>query len=37
VIVTDVHTWKAAEVKELATYLAAPSPETVLALVADEL
>jgi DNA polymerase III subunit delta len=37
VIVADVDTWKAAEVKELATYLAAPSPETVLALVADEI
>jgi len=36
VIVDDVDKWKAAEVKELATYLAAPSPETVLALVADE-
>lgn len=37
VIVDDVHTWKAPEVKELAVYLATPSPETVLALVADEL
>jgi DNA polymerase-3 subunit delta len=36
VIVDDVDKWKAAEVKELATYLAAPSPETVLALVAEE-
>ena len=37
VIVDDVDKWKAPEVKELATYLAAPSPETVLALVAAEL
>ena len=37
VIVDDVNTWKAAEVKELAAYLAAPSPETVLALVAEEI
>jgi DNA polymerase III subunit delta len=37
VIVDDVDKWKAAEVKELATYLAAPSPETVLALVAEEI
>jgi DNA polymerase-3 subunit delta len=37
VIVDDVDTWKAAEVKELAAYLAAPSPETVLALVAEEI
>src|SRR5689334_20344098 len=37
VIVDDVGTWKAAEVKELAGYLASPSPETVLALVADEM
>ncbi len=36
VIVDDVDKWKAAEVKELASYLAAPSPETVLALVAEE-
>ena len=36
VIVDDVDKWKAAEVKELAGYLAAPSPETVLALVAEE-
>jgi DNA polymerase-3 subunit delta len=36
VIVDDVDKWKAPEVKELATYLAAPSPETVLALVAEE-
>ena len=37
VIVDDVDKWKAPEVKELSTYLAAPSPETVLALVAEEL
>ena len=37
VIVDDVDRWKAAEVKELAAYLAAPSPETVLALVAEEI
>jgi DNA polymerase-3 subunit delta len=37
VVVDDVDKWKAAEVKELATYLAAPSPETVLALVAEEI
>ena len=37
VIVDDVEKWKAADVKELGAYLAAPSPETVLALVADEL
>jgi DNA polymerase-3 subunit delta len=37
VVVDDVDTWKAAEVKELTPYIAAPSPETVLALVAAEL
>lgn len=37
VIVDDVQTWKAPEVKELATYVAAPSPETVLALVGEEI
>jgi DNA polymerase III subunit delta len=36
VVVDDVDVWKAAEVKELASYLASPSPETVLALVAEE-
>jgi DNA polymerase-3 subunit delta len=36
VIVDDVQTWKAPEVMELAAYLASPSPETVLALVAEE-
>jgi DNA polymerase-3 subunit delta len=37
VIVDDVEKWKAADVKELTVYLAGPSPETVLALVAAEL
>src|SRR5689334_14801170 len=37
VIVDDVDKWKAPEVKELAAYLSAPSPETVLALVAEEI
>lgn len=37
VIVDDVDKWKAPEVKELLAYIAAPSPETVLALVAEEL
>jgi DNA polymerase-3 subunit delta len=36
VIVTEVGLWKAADVKEIAAYLAAPAPDTVLALVADE-
>jgi DNA polymerase-3 subunit delta len=36
VIVDDVDAWKAPEVKELTGYLGSPSPETVLALVADE-
>jgi DNA polymerase-3 subunit delta len=37
VIVEGVERWKAADVKEVAAYLAAPAPATVLALVADEL
>ena len=37
VIVDEVERWKAADVKEVAAYLASPSPETVLALVAGEL
>lgn len=37
VIVADVEKWKADDVKEVATYLGSPSPETVLALVAGEL
>jgi len=37
VIVDEVERWKAADVKEVAAYLAAPAPATVLALVAEEL
>lgn len=37
VIVDEVERWKAADVKEVAAYLASPSPETVLAFVAGEL
>jgi DNA polymerase-3 subunit delta len=37
VIVEDVERWKAADVKAVASYLASPAPETVLALVAAEL
>jgi DNA polymerase III subunit delta len=37
VIVDDVERWKAADVKEIAAYLASPVPTTVLALVAAEL
>jgi DNA polymerase-3 subunit delta len=37
VIVDDVERWKAADVKELVAYLAAPAPATVLALVAEAL
>lgn len=37
VIVDEVDTWKAADVRAVAAYLAAPSPATVLALVAEEL
>ncbi len=36
-IVTEVEKWKADDVKEVAAYLASPSPDTVLALVAGEL
>ena len=36
-IVGEVDRWKAADVKDVAAYLAAPAPATVLALVADEL
>jgi DNA polymerase III delta subunit len=36
VIVDDVERWKAADVKEVAAYLASPSPATVLALVGAE-
>jgi DNA polymerase-3 subunit delta len=37
VVVGDADRWKAADVKAIASYLAAPAPDTVLALVADEL
>jgi DNA polymerase-3 subunit delta len=37
VIVDGVEAWKAADVKEVAEYLADPSPGTVLALLAEEL
>lgn len=37
VIVEGVERWKAADVKDVEAYLAAPAPGTVLALVADEL
>jgi DNA polymerase-3 subunit delta len=37
VLVDEVERWKAADVKDLALYLASPSPGTVLALVASEL
>ena len=37
VVVDDVEKWKAPDVKEVTAYIAAPSPETVLALVAEEL
>jgi DNA polymerase-3 subunit delta len=37
VIVDDVERWKADDVKQVAAYLAAPSPETVLALVGEEI
>jgi DNA polymerase III subunit delta len=37
VIVAEVERWKAADAKEVAAYLAAPAPATVLALVAEEL
>jgi DNA polymerase-3 subunit delta len=36
VIVTDVGQWKAADVKQVAAYLATPAPDTVLALVGEE-
>ena len=35
VVVDGVESWKAADMKELETYLAAPAPDTVLALVGD--
>lgn len=37
VVVEGVEAWKAADVKEVAAYLAAPAPGTTLALVAGEL
>jgi DNA polymerase-3 subunit delta len=37
VIVDEVERWKAADVKDVAAYLAAPAPATVLALVAAEI
>jgi len=37
VILTDVERWKAADTKAVAAYLASPAPDTVLALVADEM
>ncbi|HEX7525651.1 MAG TPA: DNA polymerase III subunit delta [Gaiellaceae bacterium] len=37
VIVEEAERWKAADVKEIAGYLAAPAPATVLALVAEEI
>ena len=37
VIVEEAERWKAPDVKEVAAYLAAPSPATVLAFVAEEL
>jgi DNA polymerase-3 subunit delta len=37
VVVDDVDRWKAADAKAIAAYLAAPTPDTVLALVGEEL
>jgi len=37
VIVDEAERWKAADVKDLAEYLAAPAPATVLALVGSEI
>jgi DNA polymerase-3 subunit delta len=37
VIVDEVERWKAADVKEVVAYLAAPAPGTVLALVGEEI
>lgn len=37
VMVTDVDRWKAADAKAIGGYLAAPAPDTVLALVGNEL
>src|SRR5207248_6052289 len=35
VVVSDVERWKAADVKTISAYVAAPAPDTVLALVAE--
>ena len=37
VVVEEVERWKAADAKAIADYLAAPAPETVLALVGEEI
>ena len=37
VIVEDVEKWKVADVKDVAAYLSAPAPSTVLALVGEEI
>jgi DNA polymerase-3 subunit delta len=37
VLVDEIERWKAADAKAIAEYLAAPAPDTVLALVAEEL
>src|SRR5581483_9087793 len=37
VLVDGVDRWKAADAKEIADYLRSPTPQTVLALVADEM
>ena len=37
VIVEEAERWKAADVKDVAAYLVSPAPETVLALVGDEI
>jgi DNA polymerase-3 subunit delta len=37
VIVDEVHRWKAADAKAVVEYVEAPAPDTVLALVADEI
>lgn len=37
VVVDEVERWKAADAKAIAEYLASPAPDTVLALVAEEL
>jgi DNA polymerase-3 subunit delta len=37
VVVDEVHRWKAADAKAVVEYVEAPAPDTVLALVADEM